>query len=200
LESYKLEESIILSVSCANMIQEKELLEKVDEWQAKARSDTDPFNKYVSIFIAYNIFYNLYAKKKSAGAYADYSGRDSHNAIATISLTKPDQLLKSLGPDLREYLSIIPVFNEEYWPKQSSSRSVPIARTLKASFCDGDAWNTVDLLIKWLYKVRCNLVHGEKSYKDENQRSLLEISTGLLDKILQHLECRYTETYGHPTS
>lgn len=59
------------------MIQEKELLEKVDEWQAKARSETDPFNKYVSMFIANNIFYNLYAEKKSTRAYADYSKRQS---------------------------------------------------------------------------------------------------------------------------
>jgi len=179
------------------MIQEKELLEKVGEWTAKARVESDPFNKYVSMFIAYNIFYNLYAWKRSNGSYEDYSGKDSRNATATISLVKADKLLKSIAPELPEYLLIIPVFREEYWPRKKPS-GVPIAQTLKASFKDGDAMNAIDLLIKWLYKVRCNLVHGEKSYKDEKQRKLLEISTGLLDKILQHLVSRYIQTYGQP--
>lgn len=180
------------------MMQEKELLEKIDEWQVKAKSETDPFDKYVSMFIAYNIFYNLYAKKKSGNNKTDFSQRDSHRATATTSLIKADQLLVSLEPDLREYVSIIPVFREEYWPRQNSSRNVPIAQTLKASFRDRDAENTIDLLIKWLYKVRCNLVHGEKSYKDGNQRRLLEISTKLLDKILTYLVLSYKQTYGKP--
>jgi hypothetical protein len=36
------------------------LLEKVKEWLKKAKQERDAFNKYVSLFIAYNILYNLY--------------------------------------------------------------------------------------------------------------------------------------------
>jgi len=170
-------------------------MEKVEEWQVKARCETDPFNKYVSIFIAYNIFYNLYAKKRSGDFRADFTQGDSNRSSAVISLIETDQLFKSIELDLRSYTSIIPVFNEEYWPRQNSSRSVPIAQTLKTGFQAGDARKTIDMLIKWLYKVRCNLVHGEKSYHDSNQRLLLEISATLLDKTLTHLVSRYKQSY-----
>jgi len=177
------------------LIQEKELLEKVEEWQNKANCETDPFNKYVSIFIAFNIFYNLYAKKRSRNSRADFIRGDGRRATDTISLVDADQLFELIESDLREYISIIPVFREEYWPWVNAPKSVPIAETLKASLRAGDARKITDMLVKWLYKVRCNLVHGEKSYKDDKQRRLLEMSTILLDRILRHMISRYEQTY-----
>ena len=178
------------------MIREKELLEKVDEWQAKAKSETDPFNKYVSMFIAYNIFYNLYAKKRSRRFNVDFTQGDSRRAIATTSLVDTKQLFESVKSDLKEYLSFIPVFREEYWPKASSQNRIPISKKLKENFNAENKDETIDLMIRWLYKVRCNLVHGEKSYYDDKQRKLLEISTKLLDMLLTHLVSRYKQTYG----
>lgn len=169
------------------MSRERELLEKVEEWQNKANRETDPFNRYVSFSIAYNIFYNLYAKRKS---WSDFARGDSNRATTTISLVEVDQLFRTIESDLRKYLLIIPIFREEYWPTRSSSKRVPIAETLRASFEAGNAGEAIDMLIKWLYKVRCNLVHGEKSYHDDNQKNLLEMSSLLLDKILQHLITR----------
>lgn len=177
------------------LIQEKELLEKVDEWQTKANSESDPFNKYVSIFIAYNIFYNLYARK-SGKFQADFARSDRKRATATISLVKTDELFPLVESNLKEYITIIPVFREECWPTQNSPKRVPISKMLKESFHAGNLKRTIDMLIKWLYKVRCNLVHGEKSYRDDNQKKLLEISTKLLDEILRHLISRYKQTYG----
>lgn len=177
------------------MDRERELLEKIGDWQTKASSETDPFNKYVSIFTAYNIFYNLYAKKKSRNFNADFVSGDSRRATDTISLVEADQLFQSIESDLKEYLSIIPVFREEYWPRANSSKRVPISLTLKKSFNARNKEKTIDMLIKWLYKVRCNLVHGEKSYSDPGQRRLLEMSYKLLDKILRHLRFRYEQTY-----
>jgi hypothetical protein len=175
------------------LIHEKELLEKVEEWQNKANRETDPFDKYVSMFIAYNIFYNLYAKRRNPEADLMYN--DSKNAIATISLIEVDHLYQSIESDLRLYVTIIPVFREEYWPKLDSPRRIAIAETLKTSMNAKDTRNTIDMLVKWLYKVRCNLVHGEKSYKDDQQRILLEASTRLLDRILRHMISRYEQIY-----
>lgn len=176
------------------MSRETELLEKVEEWQNKAKRETDPFNKYVSIFTAYNIFYNLYAKSRSSNI--DFSQGDSRRATDTIALVETEQLFESLKTDLKEYLSTIPVFREEYWPRPNSRNRIPLSQTLRESFEAGNKNETIDLLIKWLYKVRCNLVHGEKSYHDDNQRKLLEISTKLLDKILKHSVARYKQTCG----
>ena len=174
---------------------EKELLKKIEEWQRKASDEADPFNKYTSVFIAYNTFYNLYAKKKSGNLYADYTQGDSKRAKDTIALVEADKLFESLKTDVGEYLSIIPVFREEYWPKQNSPNRIPISKTLRKNFKDGNKLETIDLLIKWLYKVRCNLVHGEKSYSDPDQRKLLEMSTKLLDNILGHMVSRYKQAF-----
>lgn len=178
------------------VIQERELLEKVIEWQAKASSESDPFNKYVSMFIAYNVFYNLYAKKKSENPNVDFAFRDNERAADTMTLVEPNQLFPSLEADLEEYLSIIPVFREEHWSKPNSLAKVPISQALKKNFDAGNKKETIDMLIKWLYKVRCNLVHGEKSYNDPSQRKLLETSAKLLSEILRHLVSRYKQTYG----
>lgn len=175
---------------------EEELLEKIEEWRAKANSESDSFNKYISVFIAYNIFYNLYAKSKSANPQADFTQGDSKRAEATISLIEAGELFPLIESDLREYVTIIPIFRNEHWSTRNSPKRVAIAETLKESLHAKNAKRTIDMLIKWLYKVRCNLVHGEKSYRDDNQRKLLEMSTRLLDMILVHLVSRYKQKFG----
>lgn len=170
------------------------LLGKIEEWQTKARCESDPFNKYVSIFIAYNIFYNLYEKTKHPSADLTYG--DNKRAIATLSLLRDvDKLLDSVQPDLKEYIQIIPVFREEYWPSRHARKKVAISRTLKEAIEKGQAQRAVEMLLKWLYKVRCNLVHGEKGYNNEAQKRLLAKSSLLLDKVLQHLIESYRQVY-----
>lgn len=180
------------------MAVENELMEKVKEWRGNANSETDPFDKYVSMFIAYNIFYNLYEKKKNDSLDKDFTSGDSRRATGVIELSEAAQLFDAVNADLAKYLEIIPVFSEEYWPAErlrDGSRGMPIAKTLKTAFENEDKKKTVELLAKLLYKVRCNLVHGAKSYKDTNQRELLQMSAGLLDKVLGHLLMRYNEKY-----
>lgn len=170
------------------------LLGKIEEWQAKARLESGPFNKYVSIFIAYNIFYNLYEKTRHPSADLTYG--DNKRAIATLSLLRDvDKLLDSVQPDLKEYIQIIPVFREEYWPTKRARDKVAISKTLKEALKEGNAEKAVEMLLKWLYKVRCNLVHGEKGYNDETQKRLLAKSSLLLDKVLQHLLESYRQLY-----
>lgn len=170
------------------------LLGKIEEWQTKARYESDPFNKYVSIFIAYNIFYNLYEKTKHPSADLTYG--DNKRAIATLFLlTDADPLVHSIQSDLKDYTAIIPAFREEYWPSRRARKKVAISKTLKEAIKEGDAKKVVEMLLKWLYKVRCNLVHGEKSYNDEIQKRLLAKSSSLLDKVLQHLLESYRQLY-----
>lgn len=51
------------------------------------------------------------------------------------------------------------------------------------------------MLLKWLYKVRCNIVHGEKNYDDTRQMKLLKQSSSLLEKVLTHLMDSYNRKY-----
>jgi hypothetical protein len=90
---------------------------------------------------------------------------------------------------------MIPIFREEYWPTSRSPQRVALSETLKKVLKENDADMAIETLLKWLYKVRCNLVHGEKSYRDMHQRKLLEKSSFLLDKVLESLLDRYLRAY-----
>ena len=166
------------------------LLRKIVEWQEKAQHETDPFNKYVSIFIAFNIFYNLYKKTKNPSA--DLTYRDKSRAIETTSLLDETQLFESLKHDLSEYIAFIPAYRDEYWNKKDQ---VPINVALEEAFEKEDKKRIVEVLLKWLYKVRCNLVHGEKNYDDQRQRRLLEMSGSLLERVLQNAVKSYRQLY-----
>ncbi len=142
------------------------------------------------MFVAYNIFYNLYDRTKTPSA--DHTFGDGRRALATIELVEnADSLLDSMRGRLEEYLEVIPVFREEYWPR----KKVPISRTLRRAFKEGDGRLTVELLLKWLYKVRCNLVHGDKRYDDEAQAALLAQSSLLLGRLLDYFIDRYSSIY-----
>lgn len=169
-------------------------LAKIDEWRTKGNDELDPFNKYVSLFIAYNIFYALYEKTENSNDF-----KDSEGAISTLDLI-PDrtELFQEMEPDLREYAQMIPVyeFREEYWPSNKARNRVAISQSLKQALNEKNANQAIEMLIKWLYKVRCNLVHGEKDYNDASQRKLLSKSSSLLDRYLLHVLKCYRATYG----
>ncbi len=167
-------------------------LGKVREWQHKAKQEVDAFNRYISVFIAYNILYNLYKKTKYPGA--DLSSGDSTRAIATIDLVEdPDELISLLRPCLDRYLNMLPIYREEYWPRPPSG--LPITKKLKEAISSDESREAIRTLLMWLYKVRCNLVHGEKGYKDTDQMDLLSESSVILDKILGYLMRRYEELH-----
>lgn len=160
--------------------------------KTKAQYETDPFNKYLSIFIAYNIFYNLF--KKSENPNADLTYGDNLRAIETQSLMDSKKILRQLKGKWQKYLHFIPIYREEFWGRK---KKVPIYKTLIAALNEGNDERTVEMLLKWLYKVRCNLVHGEKNYDDEKQKILLEQSSFLLKSILTHALDSYCQLYVH---
>lgn len=168
------------------------LLEKVEEWRNKAQSETDSFNKYLSVFIAHNILYNLYKKTRDPSANLTYG--DRWRAIEILPLLDENQLFQSLKNDLSEYIPFIPIYRDEYWDKGDA---ISINMELKESFEKKDQKRTMEMLLKWLYKVRCNLVHGEKNYNDKKQRMLLQKSSLLLEKIVQNAVETYRQLYVH---
>lgn len=166
------------------------LLRKIREWQEKAQHETDPFNRYISIFIANNIFYNLYKKTKDPSADLTYGDRD--RAIGILPLVDENRLFQSLKRELAVYIDFIPIYRDEYWNKDDY---VPINESLEEAFQKKDKKTTMEMLLKWLYKIRCNLVHGGKNYNDKNQKKLLKMSSSLLEKILQNAVEKYQQFY-----
>lgn len=172
------------------MIERDMLLTKIEEWEEKARNEDDPFNKYLSVFIAYNIFYNLY--KKTEDRSADLTFGDRLRAIEILPLIDENGLFQSLEHELSAYIAFIPIYTDEYWEKNDT---IPINASLEEAFQKKDKKTTMEMLLKWLYKVRCNLVHGEKNYNDKNQKKLLKMSSSLLEKVLRNAMETYRKFY-----
>jgi len=170
------------------IIERDKLLRKIQEWKAKAGKEEDPFDKYLSLFIAYNILYNLY--KKTNDSNANLARGDSTRAVEVQLLADPDILLRTLESELKSYVGFIPIYREEFW-----DGNVPIRETLVGALDAKNSAKTLDMLLKWLYKVRCNIVHGEKNYDDSRQKELLEQSSSMLEKILVHLVDSYDRKY-----
>ena len=95
------------------IIERDKLLRKIEEWRTKAVNEKDPFDKYLSLFVAYNIFYNLY--KKTEHPDANLAHGDSSRAVETQSLADPIPLFNSLRPQLKSYVNFIPIYREEFW-------------------------------------------------------------------------------------
>jgi Apea-like HEPN len=169
------------------------MLDKVVEWCAKAEHDDDPFDRYVSYFIAFNILYNTYAVELRSGV--DLSTGDRTRAVGAGNLiTNASLAIENMGSALTDYIRMIPIYGEEYWHTWGKP-DIPISQSLKESFDHRDHPNTIMYLLMWLYKVRCNLVHGGKGYGDPKQRTLLIMSSDILARLLDNLISNYRAGY-----
>src|SRR5271169_1360011 len=85
------------------------LLSKAEGWIQKAERERDPFDRYMSYFVAFKILYDIYAKEMNTDA--DLSLGDSRRAVEIGELI-PDkeELLRDLKKPFRDYLEIIPAF------------------------------------------------------------------------------------------
>ena len=113
-------------------------LEKINGWRNKSYSEDDPIDKYISLFISYNIFYNLYAiTEKSENIDGEWitikrkdfdeaiHKRDKKKVTKPIDLVNVDVLYQHVkNDDLEGYLYIISRFREEYWGSQEIKRSL----------------------------------------------------------------------------
>lgn len=175
-------------VSYLNQIRVIKMIANVRDWIEKARDENDSFDRYISYFIAFNILYNLNAKKVIPNFDPIKSkNRDSELATKTIIELISDNatFVEKVAPELFPYIRLIPVEEREFWGK------IDIAKALKATFGKKD-YETILNLFRWLYKVRCNVFHGGKSYDINRWKVLLDQSSYLLDEILELL-IRYYE-------
>jgi len=169
----------------------KNLLAEIEGWIQRAEKEREPFDRYVSYFTAFNMLYNLYAKEMDAGV--DLAFGDRKRAIRAADLVADKgALLEDLRQPLKDYLETIPAFREEYWGR---SHPTPIASRLREAFYSESAPDTTEYLLKWLYKVRCNLVHGEENYDEKLDRTILGYSNTIIARILSVALAEYKRRF-----
>ena len=161
------------------------LEEKINKWVKKGEDESDNFDKYISYFIAFNILYNDYAKRENPNV--DLSRGDRKRAFGVrSSISDKDNFVKNISSELEEYVNIIPVDGEEYWGKEHTDKD-GLACNLKKEFEAKNNEKIIEYLFKWLYIVRCNIVHGDKEYDQNKWDRMLGTSSKLLKEIIMAL-------------
>ncbi|MFW9879735.1 MAG: hypothetical protein ACFFG0_42210 [Candidatus Thorarchaeota archaeon] len=161
-------------------------LTRIGNWMKKANLTKDSFDKYIANFIAFNMLYNLWHKMKNPKAKEKQS-RDCAKLMATLELIDLNCPLKIKDDvdKLRDILIKYGLVVEIYEWKNKKYEFVGLAQDVLEEYCDENE-ESIKYLLKTLYKIRCNLVHGEKDY-EERQNKLLNQSSFILEKILFYL-------------
>lgn len=154
------------------------LMKKVSEWKEKAKNESNPFNKYFTLYVAYNIVYGYFGENR-------FRDRDNADRIVR-KIENPEKFIGSIEGLLEEYLHLIPVFREEYWDQGNERIGSGIDAQLKKAYQERNYEETLRQLNRWLYKVRCNLFHGDK-YLEPEQEKIALLSSGLLESIIDEI-------------
>lgn len=166
------------------------MLRLADSWLRKSEKEKDPFDKYISGFVSFNVLYNMIALERDSRA--DLTTGDGRRVLESSNVISDKcGLVRRIAPLLAIYLRLIPAFREEYWGRTR----IPISQELKNAVANDKPDLVVWYLLMWLYKVRCNLFHGEKDYDDEKQKVIVTHSYELLNEVLSDIILGYRAQY-----
>jgi|AntAceMinimDraft_4_1070372.scaffolds.fasta_scaffold83782_1 hypothetical protein len=159
-------------------------LKKSEKWLNKHNDENDFFDRYLGLFIAVNIAYELW--RKIVNKYPSYEDkRDFKNSGDNlISSDIKSNLINDFSVKLFALLE-----REDLYIKIGSKEN---KKDVQKVFSDSDNEDEKFKAI-WesFYSVRCNLVHGEKGYEDRQGRLLALIYPQLkfcLDDIIKKLK------------
>lgn len=150
---------------------------KINNWIKKADDSDDFFDKYIFLFIAVNITYNIWAKAKNPKTNLTNGDRKRFEKMGENLLEASDYLnliegIEKLKKILKENdLVIFTKEEEENGIQKVFNGNSPIDKKFEKF---------------WLsfYLFRCNLVHGEKGYEDR-QVKLLKFACESLKNYLE---------------
>ncbi|MBR9676618.1 hypothetical protein GOV04_00565 [Candidatus Woesearchaeota archaeon] len=167
-------------------------LSRINAWISKSDSAKDKFDKFISLFIAYNMFYNLYAKSKNENANL-HENKKNALAVNKLLVLTPDnhKLIKNFYNCLKP--------NREFIFHLQNRKKENLILQLKNDLCSmknrKDTKNESQLLqtaLECLYTIRCNLFHGRKGIIPK-QEKLMDKSTPLLKSFLNMAISKYTQ-------
>ncbi|WP_254172881.1 HEPN domain-containing protein [Planktothrix pseudagardhii] len=141
-------------------------------WVSKAEQETDDFNRFVSLWFAFNALYNEFFfgnERRAIKDFIDFS-RLQIRREALIEIFRDDSSLFFTTRIIRDCRDTGKDTLEDSY-KLNDRRSTPKYR-LKA-------------LLMILYQVRCNLFHGNKIYHRDSDKEVVRNAANVLLKILQ---------------
>jgi hypothetical protein len=112
------------------------------------------------------------------------------NRVENFELLRPDEWVKSATLYLRGQLNIEPSDN----PQVCEFAACRLEKRRLCNEVKSTEWQGAKMaaLLRLVYQVRCNLVHGDKRLADQDLQTardhrLIQISTNILDRVLELL-------------
>lgn len=152
----------------------------VDHWIQKATKESDPFDKYISYFIAHNMLCSLVALHDNPKVDLMSGDADRAFGVARIIRDKKN-FVDQIKEELADYVGRIPVESEEFW------KGVAISKELNLAINQDSPERIIEYMLKWLYKVRCNMFHGAKEYNMAKWGPVLDSGNALLGRAVSLL-------------
>lgn len=157
----------------------KDSLKKCRDWYVGSLEHQDHADKFLSIWIAFNIMYNLY------NALIDRKHKDEHDdhkkAIGIRTLFDSESIMKQII-DLSKLIELL---NEYDIFKRTKKATIMHNVNLKKAYERENHKEAFKNLLECLYTIRCNLFHGVKGRDDFRQKRLLTRCYGVLQILVK---------------
>lgn len=130
---------------------------RCSEWYMKSFKEIDPFNSFISIWIGFNVLYNINS--------ANISEVGRVRSICNL-LQNRDQIIQELETKLQMRNHF-----REFTIRLRGGRDVK--ETFISDYERGNYQSAFQSFLECLYAIRCNLFHGEKSSGSPYQSKLI---------------------------
>lgn len=155
--------------------------DKADSYAGKKNDLASTFDEFVTRFIVYNVLYNLCAEKLIYGKKVG-DKKKATEAVFDVLQRKSAHLLSVMAPDIEKLNNIISE-NGYIIDTDGPANNNVMLKKMSSSNTD----EKIKSVLNCLYKLRCNLIHGDKEYMEE-QQPLLATANNCL-KILNEEIC-----------
>ena len=155
--------------------------DKADSYAGKKNDLAATFDEFVTRFIVYNVLYNLCAEKLAYGKKVG-DKKKATEAVFDVLQRKSAHLLSVMTPDIEKLNNIISE-NGYIIDTDDPANNNVMLKKMSSSNTD----EKIKSVLNCLYKLRCNLIHGDKEYMEE-QQPLLATANNCL-KILNEEIC-----------
>jgi len=166
--------------------EKQEILKRIIGWIKKARNEHDYFDRYFALWVAFNIFYNNNSSSKNGGEQERVKDMvnllDKTSKLTIVSKNKENiKYLIELNPKLYKNP------NHDKQLKEKVSKLVELIDSKEINDKD------FECLLITLYKIRCNLFHGDKDRTSERQKEIVKYAYNILEYVVSYLLLKWIE-------
>jgi len=160
-------------------------LRRCIDWYVGSLEHKDSSDKFLAIWIAFNIMYNLYDALNNPSHKNEY--KDRKKAIDIRALLDSKSIIKQRlnMPDL------VKLFNKYNISSRRGGTIIKHNVHLQQAYEQGKYKEALKNLLECLYKIRCNLFHGVKGRDDFRQEILLERCYSVLQILVKEAFSAY---------